>query len=231
MSALGGRSLCWGRAGILLEVMLALAILVMSSIVLLGVAQQADAGLLRAQEEQRAMDLARSALALIEAGVQDAQALSGPVPEFSADAVAERRDGADAGGPEPRGGADASLSGDAGAADVAPDELMANEGLRFGAEAEAWHLEVEAEPSEFPGLTTVRVTAFRSASGRVEDAAVRASVEQLVRLRVDREDAVGDENELEDDIERLDRRLPDADEEQDEGGASDGDGGAAGGGS
>jgi hypothetical protein len=81
-SRLGGR-----RGGMLLEVILALAIFVVAGGAILNLISQTMTGLERSQLAARAADLARSAMAKIEAGIETAQTLNGPV-ERSAEGAA-----------------------------------------------------------------------------------------------------------------------------------------------
>jgi type II secretory pathway pseudopilin PulG len=64
---------------LLLEVMLALAIFVMAGTAILALVGRSVAGMERARLAQRAADLARSAMAKIEAGLETPQTLNGPV--------------------------------------------------------------------------------------------------------------------------------------------------------
>jgi hypothetical protein len=45
-----------------------------------------------------------------------------------------------------------------------------------------WELKVQSEPSQFPGLTTVSVTASRRASGRADAVVASYTLRQLVRF-------------------------------------------------
>lgn len=66
------------RAAILLEIMLAVALFGSAAAVLFGTLEQGLATLTRSREEQRAADLACSAMALLEAGLARAETLAGP---------------------------------------------------------------------------------------------------------------------------------------------------------
>ena len=70
------------RAGLLLEVLLALTIFIGAALTILAAVGSASDSLDASRLRQRAMDLARSAIAKIEAGIETAQTLNGPVPEW-----------------------------------------------------------------------------------------------------------------------------------------------------
>jgi Tfp pilus assembly protein PilV len=75
------------RGGMLLEVIVSLAIFVVAGGAILNLVTQTMTGLERSREQARAADLARSAMAKIEAGIETAQTLNGPV-ERSAEGAA-----------------------------------------------------------------------------------------------------------------------------------------------
>lgn len=66
----------------LLEMMLALTIFIGGALAILAAMGQAGSSLASARIKQQAMDLARSALSRIEAGIESAETLNGPVPEW-----------------------------------------------------------------------------------------------------------------------------------------------------
>ncbi len=70
------------RGGLLLEVLLALTIFIGAALSILASVGNASASLETSRLRQRAIDLARSAIARIEAGIETAQTLNGPVPEW-----------------------------------------------------------------------------------------------------------------------------------------------------
>lgn len=74
------------RGVMLLEVMLALALTVVVGMVVLSAVSQATGALRDAREMQVAVDLARSAMAKLEAGIESTLTLSGPVKAWSEDA-------------------------------------------------------------------------------------------------------------------------------------------------
>ena len=73
------------RGALLLEVMLALAIFVMAGSAVLALVGGARTSMERMELERRCADLARSAMAKIEAGIESPQSLNGPVKKWSAD--------------------------------------------------------------------------------------------------------------------------------------------------
>lgn len=71
------------RAGLLLEAVVALAILVASGLVILSVMRDASTRVHRLHLDRKAIDLAASAAALIEAGASTPERLNGSVPDWS----------------------------------------------------------------------------------------------------------------------------------------------------
>jgi hypothetical protein len=120
------------RGAILLEVLLSLALLVAAGLTILGLASQAAASVEAARDRAMAIDLARSALAEIEAGVSSPETMSGPV------------------------------------------ESRVGQG--------EWGIEVETEPSQFTGLSLVKVRAIRYAGAGSEAETSSVTLQQLVRL-------------------------------------------------
>ncbi len=172
------------RGAILLEVILALSIFVTSGLAILTLVTQSTSRLTAIRDNETAADLARSAMAQIEAGLATPESLIGPVPDWleteSGQAMVESElmRGAAGGG---SGGLDMNV----GTSEV-PAGAPAS-GLQ--GEVGDWVLEVESNPSQFEGLTTVTVTAVR---GDGADAGVvRYSLTQLVRLSADEADSVG----------------------------------------
>ena len=141
------------RGVILLEIMLALALFVTVSLMILSIINQTLDGLGRSRDRLTAADRAESALAMIESGLARPETLNGPIqptrPEMDGSATGFDPDDA----PPP------------------PD-----------AEPE-WALQIETEPSEFDGLTLVSVRAYRiDESGAEYDGAPSATLRRLVRL-------------------------------------------------
>lgn len=156
------------RAALLLEVLVSLAILVSVSMAIGAVLRDSTDRLLDVGRVGVARDLARSAIAQIEAGVATPEALNGPVPVWdSSRALAELGD------------------------EVGPrssDEIDPGSGVP---EPSGWTLEIETQPSAFEGLTLVSVTAIHA-----DDPRARATLHQLVRLAPVGEEGVGDLDEI-----------------------------------
>ena len=72
------------RGALLLEVMLALAIFIMAGTAILSLVGGTMDGMQRMKQSRQAADLARSAMAKIEAGVETPQTLNGPVKPWTA---------------------------------------------------------------------------------------------------------------------------------------------------
>ncbi|MBZ0172679.1 MAG: hypothetical protein K8E66_09895 [Phycisphaerales bacterium] len=72
-----------GTGAILLEVLLALALFVVTSLTLLSVISQSIEGLRRSQDRLLAADHARNAMARIEAGIARPETLNGPVTPWN----------------------------------------------------------------------------------------------------------------------------------------------------
>ncbi len=73
------------RGGLLLEVMVALTIFIGSALVILSAMSGAADSLEASRLRQRATDLARGAIAKIEAGIETPETLNGPVPQWRDD--------------------------------------------------------------------------------------------------------------------------------------------------
>lgn len=141
------------RGVILLEILLALALFVMVSLMLLSVINQTLDGLGRSRDRLIAADRAESALAMIESGLARPETLNGPVTPWQ---------------PE----ADDSMTG------IDPDDVPPPADA-----APAWALEIKTEPSEFDGLTLVSVRAYRvDETGSEYDGSPSATLRRLVRL-------------------------------------------------
>ena len=153
------------RAMLLLEVAAAMAVFVMGGLAILSLVGGSVDSLSAARDAVKAVDLARSGMARLEAGLATPQNLPGPVPAWEDDT-------------------DAWLGDDA---------LSAEEGHGFADAAprpSGWELEVETEPSEFAGLTLVTVTAIKRSG---ESVAASYTLRQLVRLgREQAEDIAGE---------------------------------------
>ncbi len=73
------------RGVMLMEVVLALALVVVVGMVVLSAVSQSTGALRAAREKQVAVDLARSAMAKLEAGIETTTTLSGPVKAWTED--------------------------------------------------------------------------------------------------------------------------------------------------
>jgi hypothetical protein len=155
---------------VLLEIMLSLVLFVTSGIAILGAVDQGTRGLGRVRDQQKAADLARSAMARLEAGLANPIDLAGPVPIWT-----DGEDGLE------------DLSGDAGGT------FPGDAGFMVG-----WEMEIETEPTRFDGLTSVRIRAVRRSPTRPDVELASYALRQLVRLGNDTEsiDEIGEEDEL-----------------------------------
>lgn len=155
------------RGALLLEMLLALGLFVVAALTISAAVDRGSGSIIRQRDLLRAGDLARSAMARLEAGLATPETLSGAVPAWGM-------------GDEMEGEAIASVEG------IAFDE---------DADESGWEIEVEREASEFEGLSVVRVTARRvdSESG---DVLVEHTLHQLVRLIEEGAEIAGEEDEL-----------------------------------
>lgn len=156
------------RGALLMEMMLALAVFVGAALAILSAMGQSAASLAAARERQRAMDLARSAMSRIEAGIETAETLNGPVPEWQDEESTSEFDDAP---PEPTGWELVIRTSPFG-------------GTGRGGDAVAGG-----------GLTLVEVTAMRRDPGRAAPA-VTVTLRQLVRLGAEAEDRVGNLDDI-----------------------------------
>lgn len=154
-------------AWVLLELLLALTIFVFAAIAVLGAVSQGIAGAERTRDRAKAVDLARSTMARLEAGLGTVQSLAGPVPAWE---------------PEMNPGSQP------GQFDAAPSDMPAPPSL--------WEVEIDTIASEFPGLTHVTVTAVKRAAPESERLAASFSFHQLVRIGPELDDSVGEIDRL-----------------------------------
>jgi Tfp pilus assembly protein PilX len=97
--AAGGLGRRMRRGVMLMEVLLALALVVVVGMTVLSAVSQSTGALRAAREKQVAVDLARSAMAKLEAGIETTTTLSGPVKAWSEDVnLAEVPEGSDEAG-------------------------------------------------------------------------------------------------------------------------------------
>lgn len=150
---------------LLLEVMLALAIFVMAGTAILMLVDRTVTGMERVRAMRKAADLARSAMAKMEAGLGTPQSLNGPVRAWGADEES-------AAGPSGEG-----------------TSVKGSGVLEAAATDSGWELRIDTEPSQFRGLTRVTVKAFKSGAG--DEAVASYTLRQLVRLSGKGEDVAG----------------------------------------
>lgn len=156
------------RGAILLELVVSLAILVMASLAISAALRDGLMSLQRSSDEALAGDMARTIVALVEAGVARPEQFDGPMPAWEADG--ERWDG------DPL--VDALELPQADASSV----------------VDGWFVSAETEPTSFAGLTKLTVTVERL--GETEQPVASRTLVQFVRLRDDLEDTIGGEGEL-----------------------------------
>lgn len=146
------------RAAILLEIMLALALFVTTSLTLLSIISQSTSGLTRSRDRLIAADHARSAMSQIEAGIARPETLNGPIQPAPAQLGEEL---------------------DPGFIGIDPDDAPSGE-----QDADpTWALEIETDRSEYDGLTLVRVRAHRiDPDGFEPEGAATYTLSQFVRL-------------------------------------------------
>jgi type II secretory pathway pseudopilin PulG len=156
------------RGVLLLEVVVSVAVFVMASLAIVSLVGGSVDSLGASRDAVRAMDLARSAMARLEAGLDTPQSLPGPVPLWADDHEA-----------------------------VEADEVLGKAGGMGGGFADSpprpslWEIEVETEGSEFRGLTRVTVRAIKRASPGSDRVAASYALHQLVRLSGKGEDRAG----------------------------------------
>ena len=154
----------------LLEVVVAVAILLMASITITGAVNQGVRVMERSRLELKAADLARSAMAEIEAGIATPETLNGPVHEEPAAVIDEEGESAGSGVNAPGG-----------------------DGLR---KETGWELEIVVTPSPFRGLSKVSISAIKRPSGGGETVLASYTLHQLVKLSADAEDRAGETVDL-----------------------------------
>ncbi len=153
------------RGALLLEMLVAVGLFVVAGLAIGASVNRGLGALIQDREQTKAADLARSAMAMLEAGIETPQTLNGPVLAWQDDS--SMLNGDEMAGP-------VTQSFDEGAIDDS-----------------GWELEVLTEPSEFDGLTIVSVTAMRLDvdSGNI---GISHTLHQLMRLREEGDDVVGE---------------------------------------
>ena len=154
------------RAAILLEALIAVLLFTVLALVVLTALRQSAGSTQRLRDTSRAADLARSAMAQIEAGLARPETLSGPA-SLSLDTEPIEETGA----------FDEDAIGGGFDEDPQDDSL--------------WELEVETERSQFRNLSLVSVRALRRAAPGSEQVVADYTLRQLVRLGRAPEDTIG----------------------------------------
>lgn len=127
------------RAAILLETIVAISLFVMASVTIYAALARSAEAVERSRSSEQAADLARSAMAMIEAGLATPESLNGPLtPAKAALGLAADEDALDG------GVADTSTA-------AAGDST--------------WELEISSEPSGYDGLTLIGVRAVKRTGG------------------------------------------------------------------
>lgn len=161
------------RGSVVLEIVIALAIVVAAAGAVMATVDRATSSAAGARDVDRALDLARTAISLLEASIVTPEALNGPITGWLG--VSN-----DSGG----------LSLTAGWGVAPPDGTFADAPPPSNS---GWELEIETEPATFTGLTRVRVTATLRDGDSIRSS---ATLLQLIRLGADRKDELGQEDDL-----------------------------------
>ena len=148
--------------------MVALTIFVFTALAVLGAVSQGISSAEQTRDRTKAVDLARSTMAKLEAGLGTPQSLAGPERPWE---------------PEPDPEAPFDENADFGFSEAAPPPSL-------------WEVEVETVPSEFVGLTHVIVTAAKRASAESDRVVVSFVLHQLVRLAPEGEDTIGELDDI-----------------------------------
>lgn len=157
-----------GGGWVLLEMMVALAIFVLTALAVLGAVDRGLTSAGRTRDYAKAVDLATSTMAKLGAGLGTVQSLSGPVPPWEPPLVSD-------------GPFDESAPG--GFSETAPVDT-------------GWEVEVDTVRSEFAGLTHVIVTVVKRPNPDSESLDVSYTLHQLVRLGDEGEDVVGELDDM-----------------------------------
>jgi Tfp pilus assembly protein PilV len=127
------------RGAILLETIVAISLFVMAAITIYAALARSAEAVERSRSSEHAADLARSAMAMIEAGLATPESLNGPLtPAKAAMGLAADEDALDGGVAD----TSTAAAGDA-----------------------AWELEISSEPSGYDGLTLIGVRAMKRTAG------------------------------------------------------------------
>lgn len=156
------------RGWILLEMTIALTVFVFSAFAILGAMGQGVNRAERTRDQAKAVELARSALAKLEAGLGTPQNLAGPVPAWT---------------PESDPGESFDENADVGFDESLPEPTL-------------WEIEIDTLPSDFAGLTHVSVTAVKRPTPESDRVTASFTLHQLVRLSAGDADVVGDLDDI-----------------------------------
>lgn len=166
------------RAGIvLLELMVAVALFVGAGLAITNAMTLGVDSAIRAEREIAASDIARSAMAKIQAGISTPQTLSGEPVAWDEDETVWEGDRL-----------------------VSADDLPAGRSTTGPVRTSGWVLSVNTEPSSFDGLSSVIVEVRRADAA--DDSLPEATLKRLVRLRDAPEDTAGDIDALVGEAER-----------------------------
>lgn len=167
-----------GRAGIvLLELMVAIALFVGAGLAITNALSMGIDSAIRSERTVAASDIARSAMAKVQAGIATPQTLSGPLVDWDEDENVWEGDRL-----------------------VNADDLPPGGRTTGPVRTSGWVLSVNTEPSSFDGLSEVVIEVRREDAG--EDDPPSASLRRLVRLRDAPEDTAGDIDALVGEAER-----------------------------
>ncbi|MCC5787005.1 MAG: hypothetical protein JJU33_09925 [Phycisphaerales bacterium] len=166
------------RAGIvLLELMVAVALFVGAGLAITNAMTLGVDSAIRAEREIAASDIARSAMAKIQAGISTPQTLSGEPVAWDEDETVWEGDRL-----------------------VSADDLPAGRSTTGPVRTSGWVLSVNTEPSSFDGLSQVIVEVRRAEADA--ESLPEATLKRLVRLRDAPEDTAGDIDALVGEAER-----------------------------
>ena len=169
------------RGGVLLEVMVALAILLMAAMTIGGIVIDSINGMVQTRQTMQACDLARSTMAEIEAGLLDPTSLSGPIVRWDSSRLLMEMDQSPAG--------EGMESGPIGPGPAMPTNLGDQT-------EELWNVEVDTEPTEASGLFLVTVTAWLGTQADPDLQQASYTLRQVVRLGAEADDIAGEEDDL-----------------------------------
>ena len=157
------------RGALLMELMLSLAIFATAGLAILALVRQSMGNLEHSRHMRRAVDIARSTMSRIEAGLDDPATLDGPLALWDGRAALMS----------------ASDFDGFGGAPIVNTDIDPN-----------WELEVTSLPSQFDGLNEISVRAFRRAAPGSDRIDASYTLTQLVRLGSREEDISGEQGEL-----------------------------------